>query len=88
LVVGGVRFLGTTLWTDFQLLGPDSIQEAMQSAAIGLNDYRKIRLARGGYRKIKPLDVAQWHWEDRTWLQERLDEPFDGLMVVVTHMAP
>jgi len=88
LVVDGVRFLGATLWTDFQLLGPDSIHGAMQSAAIGLNDYRKIRIARGGYRKIRPLDVAQWHWEDRIWLQERLDEPFDGLTVVVTHMAP
>lgn len=60
----------------------------MQAAAIGLNDHRKIRLAKAGYRKIKPLDVAQWHWEDRTWLQDRLAEPFSGSTVVVTHMGP
>lgn len=88
LVIGNVRFLGATLWTDFQLLGPDGIQKAMQSAAIGMNDYRKIRLAKAGYRKIKPLDVAQWHWEDRVWLQDRLAEPFSGSTVVVTHMGP
>lgn len=88
LVIGNVRFLGATLWTDFQLLSPDSIQEAMQAAAIGINDYRKIRLAKAGYRKIKPLDVAQWHWEDRIWLQDRLAEPFSGSTVVVTHMGP
>lgn len=88
LFLGGVRFLGVTLWTDFLLLGSGSTLEAMQSAAIELNDYRRIRLAKGGYRKIKPLDVAQWHWEDRIWLQERLEEPFDGMTVVVTHMAP
>lgn len=88
LVIGNVRFLGATLWTDFQLLSTDCSQEAMQAALIGLNDYRKIRLAKAGYRRIKPLDVAQWHWEDRTWLKARLEEPFNGPTVVVTHMAP
>ncbi|MCF3468842.1 metallophosphoesterase [Stenotrophomonas maltophilia] len=88
LVMGGVRFLGATLWTDFQLLGEDNMQEAMQFAGSRMNDYRKIRLAKAGYRKIKALDVAQWHWEDRVWLQQRLEKPFNGLTVVVTHMAP
>ncbi|WP_323145434.1 metallophosphoesterase [Stenotrophomonas maltophilia] len=88
LVLGGIRFLGATLWTDFQLLGPDSLQDSMQSAAVGMNDYRKIRLAKAGYRRIKPLDVAQWHYEERSWLQQRLGEPFSGSTVVVTHMAP
>lgn len=88
LVLGDIRFLGATLWTDFQLLGPDSLQDSMQSAMVGMNDYRKIRLAKAGYRRIKPLDVAQWHWEERTWLQQRLAEPFSGSTVVVTHMAP
>lgn len=88
LVLGNVRVLGATLWTDFSLMGTDRIQAAMQAAAAGMNDYRKIRLAKGGYRKIKPLDVAQWHYEDRIWLEEHLNEPFDGFTVVVTHMAP
>lgn len=88
LVIGNVRFLGATLWTDFQLLGKDTMREAMQSAGGAMNDYRKIRLAKAGYRKIRPLDAAQWHWEDRIWLDERLAEPFSGPTVVVTHMAP
>ncbi|WP_261997603.1 metallophosphoesterase [Stenotrophomonas sp. Ste96] len=88
LVIGNVRFLGATLWTDFQLLSPEGPQEAMQAAAAGMNDYRKIRLASAGYRKIRPLDVAQWHWEDRTWLEARLAKPFSGSTVVVTHMGP
>ncbi|WGV53290.1 metallophosphoesterase [Stenotrophomonas indicatrix] len=88
LVLNGVRFLGATLWTDFRLLGEDSFQEAMQAAASGLNDYRKIRLTKGGYRKLKPLDTLQWHVQDRIWLKERLDQTFSGPTVVVTHMAP
>ena len=60
----------------------------MHSAAGELNYYRKIRLAKAGYRKIKPLDVAQWHRGERAWLEQRLAEPFPGTTVVVTHMAP
>lgn len=88
LVIGNVRILGATLWTDFRLLGPDSVREAMQSAATSMNDYRKIRLARAGYRKIRPIDVLQWHSDERRWLESQLAKPFAGSTVVVTHMAP
>lgn len=88
LVLGGVRFLGATLWTDFKLLGADLSPVAMAEAGEGMNDYRKIRLARDGYRKIRPADTLRWHLEDRNWLQAKLAEPFDGRTVVVTHMAP
>lgn len=88
LVIGGIRFLGATLWTDFQLLGADSAEQAMHCAAAEMNDYRKIRIAKAGFRKIRPLDAALWHSEDRRWLQERLEQPFDGSTIVVTHMAP
>lgn len=88
LVIEGVRILGATLWTDFQLMGEDRYPEAMHAAATGLNDYRKIRLAKDGYRRIRPLDTAQWHRMERLWLQGKLDQPFSGFTVVVTHMAP
>lgn len=88
LVIGNVRFLGVPLCTDFQLPGTNSVQESMQSASAGMNDDCKVRLARAGHRKIKPLDVAQWHWEERAWLQQRLAEPFNGSTVVLTHMGP
>lgn len=88
LVVAGVRFLGATLWTDFHLLGSDHYQASMEEARTKLNDYRRIRLASGGYRRIRPIDTIQWHGRDRLWLQERLNEPFQGRTIVVTHMAP
>lgn len=65
LVIGNVRFLGTTLWTDFHSLGPDSVHEAVRTATAVMNDYRKIRSAKAGYRRIKLRDVAKWHWEYR-----------------------
>lgn len=87
-IFGRLRILGATLWTDFQLFGRARCQDAMEAAAAGMNDYRKIRLAKDGYRRIKPLDTAHWHRLDRAWLQEKLHEPFPGTTVVVTHMPP
>src|SRR5262249_2070404 len=44
-LIGGVRFLGTTLWTDFALLGtdPTSIDRAMVNAQLGMYDFHVIR---------------------------------------------
>ena len=88
LIIDGIRFLGTTLWTDFQLYGPDAGGRAMDVAANQMNDYRRIRLACDDYRRLSPVDTVRWHGMERDWLLARLDEPFEGKTVVVTHMAP
>lgn len=41
VVIGNVRFLGSSLWTDFDLKG--AREYAMQAATDGMNDYRQIR---------------------------------------------
>jgi len=87
-VIGGVRFLGATLWTDFKLYGKEASVLAKYDAGQWMNDYKRIRLAKKGYRKLRPDDTEQWHFRDRVWIEERLAEPFDGKTVVITHMAP
>lgn len=86
--IGGVRFLGCTLWTDFELFGKDRKHEAMSAALRGINDYRLIRLTSQGGRTLHPTDTAEWHDQHTFWLSERLAMPFDGPTVVITHMAP
>lgn len=88
LVLRGVRFLGCTLWTDFALFGGERRHEAMVAAQQAMSDYRVIRLARRGGRKLHPVDTLTWHERQVSWLAERLAAPFDGPTVVVTHMAP
>lgn len=88
LIIDNVRFLGVTLWTDFKLYGREMYPVAMHDAGTLMNDYRRIRLAKKGYRKLNPRDTERWHFEDRTWLKSRLAQPFEGKTVVVTHMAP
>lgn len=90
--VGDVRVLGTTLWTDFALYGPDRIQSSMDLAQRRISDYRLIKqYAKAGRQlrlSITPELTQQWHEEQRAWLQEALAKPFAGKTVVVTHMGP
>ena len=79
-----VRFLGATLWTDFRLLGDDTRQAAMPVT----NDYKRIRLAGMGFRKLRAADTAMFHAQQKAWLARELAQPFDGRTVVISHMAP
>ena len=87
-IAGPVRFLGATMWTDFCLFGDDTRAAAMREAEAVMNDYRRIRLAKKGYRKLRAPDTAGYHTLHKAWLGKKLDEPFEGTTVVITHMAP
>ncbi|MRI57170.1 metallophosphoesterase [Methylobacterium sp. DB1607] len=88
-VIGGVRFLGATLWTDYALFGPAHRAVAMAAARRGLNDHRLISVGRGPERRpFVPTDAAALHASSVRFLDAALAQPFDGPSVVVTHHAP
>ncbi len=87
-ILGRVRLLGATLWTDFRLFGDQTRMLAMTAAGEVMNDYRRIRLDRPGDRTLRPSDTAGLHARQKAWLAAKLKEPFDGATVVVSHMAP
>lgn len=83
--LNGVRFLGCCLWTDYELI-PGMREEAQREANDHLMDRKMIVMEDG-----RPFgaDIAQAiHRESLAWLREKLDEPFDGKTVIVTHHAP
>ena len=86
LTLGDVRFLGTTLWTDFELYRAPA--RSMHAALRGLNDYRII-FTDGGER-LQPSQTRDWHLRSRGWLAERLQErrPEVRKTVVVSHHLP
>jgi predicted phosphodiesterase len=43
IVIGGVRFLGATLWSDFDIAGADQRELSMRISGRAMNDYRVIR---------------------------------------------
>lgn len=93
VVIDGVRFVGTTLWTDFEaLVDPraDVTRQRQQreKAHRAANFYlRKHTSLRQGRPRLAD-DLADLGRECQRWLREALATPFDGPTVAVTHFAP
>jgi Icc-related predicted phosphoesterase len=85
--IAGVRFIGGTLWTDFRLFGRNPTV-AMSYAQTGMNDYKKIKLAKVPFRKFKPIDAYRKHVETRGFIEAELREHAGMKTVVVSHHAP
>jgi predicted phosphodiesterase len=87
VVISGVRFLGSTLWTDFRCFGADVMADAMVEAQQRLNDFRLIA-EESTKGKFTPARSIELHEQSLAWLSGKLEEPFDGKTVVVTHHLP
>src|SRR3546814_8071412 len=59
----------STLWTDFELFGAKHKHVVIAQIADSMNDYRCIRLARAGYRKLRPADTLSRSEEHTSELQ-------------------
>jgi len=89
-IIGDTRIIGATLWTDM-LLYPERSEYARQVIKDEMNDYRYVRWyddRRGIYRKMIPEDTVSMHHSDRDYIFDRLDEPFSGKTLVMTHHLP
>ncbi|MBS0445074.1 MAG: metallophosphoesterase [Proteobacteria bacterium] len=89
-VLDGVRFVGTTLWTDFRLYAGDPVAhaESLKVAQRMLRDFSRIRRAEASDELFAPGHAARLFAEQSAWLAARLTAPHDGPTVVVTHHAP
>lgn len=85
-IIDGVRFLGATLWTDFELF-TGKVVPSMLAAQQGMNDYRQIGEDHSG-ENLLPRHTLTRHRRSREWLTEALDRSFPGPTVAVTHHSP
>jgi Icc-related predicted phosphoesterase len=85
-VIGGVRFLGATMWTDFDFY--ETPTRSMDAALLQMNDYRLVGYSREPRRRFSPEITRAIHQASRMWLDAALTERFDGPTVVVTHTCP
>jgi Icc-related predicted phosphoesterase len=89
VVLGGVRFIGCTLWTDYAIFGEANVSRAMRAASDGLNDHSKITWAKQPeWRRFRPVEALMLHKRSRSFIEAELAKPFDGATVMVTHHAP
>lgn len=85
-IIDGVRFLGATLWTDFDLFGEAWRAPALAAAKNGMADFNVIFYGSTGF--FTPPQSVTLHRATVEWLELKLKEPFPGPTVVVTHHAP
>jgi hypothetical protein len=95
VVRGSTRFIGTTLWSDFDAFidaedaaHPLIVERKRGKAYRAANYYlEKAATTRGGDLWLAP------GWREQAlvcqaWLRDALAQPFEGTTVVVTHFAP
>ena len=85
LVIDGVRFLGSVLWTDFALFGVGEKYFSIQRARKGMNDFAVIQ---NSGKRFTPDSAIELHQTSRSWLESHLAEPYAGKTVIVTHHVP
>lgn len=94
LVLQGVRFIGSTLWADFDAFaepGPGHLaanlkrrEKAFRAANHYLSRHHSLR----GGQPMLAQDVRELGLAAQAWLRDALAQPHDGPTVVVTHFAP
>ncbi len=89
VVLGNVRFVGATLWTDFELFAePRSRVQAIDQALRLSRDFSRIRLNGAASDLFTPADSVSLFRRDASWLDSSLRAPHGGPTVVITHHAP
>lgn len=92
-VIDGVRFVGCTLWADFDALLPPGAtpQEAERQRGKAFRAANFYLQKTGTVRHGEPMLAEQVRAESlrhQAWLRAALAAPFDGPTVVITHFAP
>ncbi len=104
VVLQGVRFLGTTLWTDFDALAAAADMprrashgsgnalaqqlKAREKAFRAANYYLKKMQTTRGGVPMLAEQVRELGLECQRWLRAVLAQPYPGPTVVITHFAP
>ncbi len=87
--IGGIRFVGATLWTDYNSGNPVVIQQCREA----MNDFKQIRTgtkAEPYVRRSKPLDFMALNTLDRLFIEQELKAAKEAgeRAVVFTHHGP
>lgn len=96
-VIDGVRFIGTTLWSDFDALAwaaapvapsEEALHLARAEAFVAADRYLRTTGTTVGGQPMLAGQVRDLALVCQRWLRGALAQPFEGRTVVVTHFAP
>ena len=93
LLIDGVRFVGSSLWTDFDaLVDPrEPMTEQLKKRGKAMRAANYYLSTCGTTRHGQPFlaeEVREQGLACQAWLRDALAQPFDGTTVAITHFAP
>jgi len=103
VVIDNVKFLGATLWTDFNDFSATEVEKAQASITDysvisckkwmadtnnALADRLKLLPVTNENELFTPLIAYLLHKRSLKWLESELLKPYEGKTVIVTHHAP
>jgi len=93
VTIGHVRFIGTTLWADFDALAAreDDLTKQMkqrEKAFRAANYYLSKNTTLRAGAPVLAEEQRAMSLDCQAWLRDALSVPFDGVTVAVTHYAP
>jgi Icc-related predicted phosphoesterase len=86
MILGGVRFVGATLWTDYAIFGEANQAAVMNACASAMNDHRLIGWQKQPWLRFRPQEAALLHHQSKAYIAEALTG-CAGPTVVVSHTA-
>lgn len=93
ITIGSVRFIGSTLWSDFESLAHQernmtAQMRALEKAYRAANFYLQKHTTFKNEAPMLAEDIRELGLASQSWLQKALETPFDGTTIAVTHFAP
>ena len=93
LAIGQVRFIGTTLWSDFDALAVQETNltkqlQRREKAFRAANYYLSKNTTLKNGEKVLAEGIRAMSLDCQAWLRAALEAPFEGVTVAVTHFAP
>jgi len=93
IIIGHVRFVGTTLWSDFDALASRETDLSKQlqlrnKAFRAANYYLSKNTTLKDGAPVLAEGLRELSLDCQAWLRAALRQPFDGVTVAVTHFAP
>jgi Icc-related predicted phosphoesterase len=83
--LGGVLFVGCTMWTDYCIFGECNQAAVMNACARGMNDHRLIGWQKKPWLRFRPQEAALLHHQSREFLSKALVSSNRPTVAIVHH---
>jgi predicted phosphodiesterase len=93
VVIENIKFIGSTLWSNFELKGIEAKKESMKWAKQNIADFtyifKKNKDGSGKYHSMTPEEMVEENEKSQKFIEFELkNNLFEGERFVVTHFAP